>query len=782
MDSTHHKQDDLEAYRDIADDVDESEFVPYACLYDPHTVLTKNGELLQTIRITGLSYENIQQASLELRSLIRQILRDHIPDDSFAVWLHTIRSHCDLRSPGEAPAGFPRQLSEAWSAKNQFEQQYTNDVYITLVHEGQDARILSPKIFLRGIMPIFGPIWDMRSRNAYIDEVHERLDRVMLAIEDALQSFGAERLGIIEEESAVYSDLLRFLHRIINFKDVPVEVAPVDLSQQLTTGDIAFSYNAMEVRSEEGVRRFAAILTLKDYKEKALPYIDRFLKLPMEFVVTQCVNFVQPDKALKQYRDMKKIHEISEEKELPKMMELEGILGSETGRITDYGEQQMSIFIVADSPRQLERNIRHTTNFLGRHGIVCFREDLRLEECYWAQMPGNFEFVTRMQPTAISHMAGFANLYNHPVGLREHNHWGPAVTTLHTANGTPYFFNFHVDEIGHTLVVGRPGAGKSTLVNFLLTESLKFQPVIHYFDVSNRHANWIEAIGGKAYVFAGPGRGSGWEAPPPLNPFTLPASEGSIRFLQRWISVLLRCGGQTVEETDKQALGEALRQLYQDGQPRFLKRYVTLVGQLSPSTAAKFDRWVRGGDYGHFFDHEQDLFDLSDDVRGFHLAEVIQDGHVIAPLLSYLLQRLTLQLDGRPTIVALDEAWQIIGQTHIAAELDAWMTRLTEMNAMVLLKTSQIEEVAEIAFSEHLLEHVVTEIYLPDDMADDVYTDSFGLNDIELSYLELIKKEQRHVMIRRMENTLIAEMDLSGLESQIGVLSGVIGRKESRAA
>jgi type IV secretion system protein VirB4 len=776
MDSTHQKSDDLEAFREIANDVDESEFVPYACLYDPCTVLTKNGELLQTLRVSGLSYENIKQEALDLRALLRQVIREHIPNDSFAVWFHTIRSQQSLIAPGDF-SGFAKQVNEAWVKAHRLEQQYTNDVYITIVHEGQDARILSPMVFLRGLIPRL----DLRWRNAYLDNIHAALDTVVTRLEEALQPFGAERLGIVEEDGVPHSDLLRFLHRVINFSDQPVPIAALNLSHQLTSGDITFSYNTMEVRSDTGQRRFAAILTLKDYKEKSLASIDRFLKLPMEFMVTQCVNFVQPKKALEQYQEIKRLQDAAEERELPKLTELESILASKTGRATDFGEQQLSLFIVADSVRQLERNIRHTVNFLGRHGILCFREDLRLEECYWAQMPGNFEFVTRMQPTAISHMAGFANLYNHPVGLREHNQWGPAVTTVPTANGTPYFFNFHIDEVGHTLVVGRPGAGKSTLVNFLLTQSLKFQPVIHYFDISNRHQEWIETVGGRAYRFAAPGNALA-ALPPPLNPFSLPPSEGTIRFTQRWLSVLLRCGGQALDEVDKQALAEGLRLLYSDGQPRHLSRLRALVQTLSPATAEKFEIWVRGGAYGHVFDHEQDLFDQPGDIRGFHLAEVIQDGRVIAPLLSYLLQRLTLQLDERPTIIVLDEAWQILGQTHIAADIEGWMKRLTEMNAIALLKTSQIEEIAEIPFSQPLMQHIATELYLPDDMADDIYTDSFGLTELEVSYLELLRSEQRHVLLKRMDNTMIAEMDLSGLGALLRVLSGEPAANASRAA
>ena len=79
---------ELEKLVDIADDVIESDFVPYACLYDPSTIVTKDGELLQTLKITGLGYD--VQAG-DLRTAIRAAIKKTIPNDRYAIWLHTLR-------------------------------------------------------------------------------------------------------------------------------------------------------------------------------------------------------------------------------------------------------------------------------------------------------------------------------------------------------------------------------------------------------------------------------------------------------------------------------------------------------------------------------------------------------------------------------------------------------------------------------------------------------------------------------------------------------------------
>jgi type IV secretion system protein VirB4 len=77
------RQQNLEDYRDITDDVEESDFVPYASLYDAETIVTKNGELLQIIRIDGVP------DGAEVRQALREAIHRCIPSDTYALWFHT---------------------------------------------------------------------------------------------------------------------------------------------------------------------------------------------------------------------------------------------------------------------------------------------------------------------------------------------------------------------------------------------------------------------------------------------------------------------------------------------------------------------------------------------------------------------------------------------------------------------------------------------------------------------------------------------------------------------
>jgi type IV secretory pathway VirB4 component len=66
-----------------------------------------------------------------------------------------------------------------------------------------------------------------------------------------------------------------------------------------------------------------------------------------------------------------------------------------------------------------------------------------------------------------NHIAEFRRIgafHTYPAGRPSGNHWGPAIAD-ETAAQSPYYFNFHVGDLGHTLIIGPSGAGKTVVQN-----------------------------------------------------------------------------------------------------------------------------------------------------------------------------------------------------------------------------------------------------------------------------------------------------------------------------
>jgi len=762
---TKHMRDNvqLEVLRDITDDVIESDFVPYSCLFDPNTLLTKNGELMQIIKITGFTYEVITNEEADLRQIIRKALGKSIRTNEYAVWLHTLRRKKRLSPDGHYPDEFSHSLHEAWKERNEWDRKFTNELYITVLKEGQSADITSFSGFVDGLLPAR----DRAIRNRYLDRLYEELDATVTEMLSHLESFGARRLSIVKRDGIYYGEHLEFLEKLINLEERPMPVPRQDLCTYLSSGEITFAYNAMEVRTAEGHRRFGAVLTVKEYKESGLHRIDEFLQIPCEFIVSQSINFIHADRALSEYQSQKYYTAVSGDEELADMAELTRILNNSRSK-TDFGEQQTNIFVIGESIRELESSLKHVRTSLSNSGIITIREDLKFEECYWSMLPGNFEFTTRLTYIDTPHVGGFVNIHNYPAGNAKGCPWGPPVTLFYTAAGTPYFFNFHIVDNGHASIVGPPGSGKLVLINFLISESRKYHNRLFYLDSSGKSQRFVEAIGGSYFQLADP-----TSATHHLGPLHMADSKANRDFLTLWMSTLIDPTGSSLDEGTFKLFSQAIAHLYTlPDEQRTLSNAATYIATLNPTIAEKLAPWYGSGELAFYFDHPDESVAPKNGIIGFNLKDLLGKHHLLIPVASYLLHRITMTLDGTPSILVLDEAWQLLNSPMFAPRVRQWLSYLTSKNALAVMCTEDLEAAADTGLSHDIIASVASQIYMPDDNAEDMYPDIFGLTEEEATYIEAMNPVYRHFMLKRAGETIVAELNLGGMSRALAILSG----------
>lgn len=539
-------------------EVDVEEFVPYACHYDDRTILTKNGELMQVIKVTGFTYESVKKDDAErlsLRRALRQAIMESITTNNFALYFHTIRRKRDLSTGGVYPPGFAKELHQTWTKRHDWEHQYINELYVTIIIEGQSLSMKDVRGFFRAInFPK-----EMRYRMGYLDKSAQELDAVVGNIMQRLESYGAQRLQIREHPDGIYySELSGFLSKILNLKYEPIPLATVDLSTMLPSHRILFGYNALEVKGDTG-RHFGAMLTIKEYHEISSSSVDELLQIPQQFIVTETFDFVNNKKGMEAFAKQRRYMQITDDKFLAEASGLNAILAANKGTSVDFGEHQITIMILEDTLALLERGVGFAVEALQSIGVFTFREDIFMEDSYWAQLPGNFEFNKRMTSINTSYIGGYASLYNFPAGKLDDNHWGPAVTVFHTAAKTPYFFNFHYGDNGHTFIVGPYGSGKTVLMNFLVSESLKFSPKLYFFDQERGSEIFLRAIGAEYHQISIRNKNA---ASIRFNPLKLRDTPKNRKFLNMWMQYLISDRPEDVQEKDWKKIHDAVEYLF----------------------------------------------------------------------------------------------------------------------------------------------------------------------------------------------------------------------------
>lgn len=742
------------------------DFIPFACHIDPHTILTKNGEILQTIKITGFSYEAIGTTTINLRETIRQAIRDHVHTSNIAIWFHTVRRKTDLSLAGNYTSPFANYVHQSWVDRHQWDNQFINELYITLVHEGQVTKISKADQFLRSLS--FG--FYQKHHDRYIDKAKGQLSAIVDGIVKALESYGVQRLGILETPEGVFSEPITFFGKIMHLKAEPIPVPLADISEVLSNHQVAFGKNTMEIVGEH-VKSFGTVLTIKEYHEVEPDVLDYLLQKPIQFILTQAVVFVSRKKAIEEFEYQDYIFKVSGDKPFADALKLPETMEGLTKSAVDYAQQQISLLVLDRTLEAMETNLDIAVNALHHLGLVAVREDVAMEQVYWSQLPANFSFLTRKGFINTRFLGGFSSLHNFPAGRAKGNHWGPAVSVFRTAHNTPYFFNFHKGDNGHTTIVGPQGAGKTVFLNFMVSEALKFNPRLFFFDYNHSAEVFMNAIGANYLILDPKERSERYQ----YNPFLLPDNERNRRFLTKWLVYLLMGTGVQVEEDAIKILRDIVDYIYKlsISERRLSTLYHSqdvkiqqLLGPIKPHLAP----WIEEGAYGYLFDNATDAFQESK-LLSFEMTKVVEDQVCLGPLLGYILHRLELMLDGTPTLFVLDEAWKLVNNPIFAPELGAWLDRLKEKNAMVIFATEVMKDPAKRKITQAVLHKVATEIYLPNPEPSDAYSVIWNLSEIEIEQLVNLDNSKHEFMFRHSGATVVASLDLKGMDDILSVLA-----------
>ncbi len=742
----------------------EAEFIPYQYHWDRSTIFTKKQEFLQVIKVDGFSFETADDEDIDMKKMVRNSLLKSMAGGTISVWFHIIRRRESEYPGGKQPPGFAAQLDQQWKNKHNSKDSYVNELYITVVLKLPKAVTALKKSV--GKKKKEGTEKYIQIRK--MREAHKELVEATSRITSTLKDYGARLLTTYENEYGTFSQPMEFLNKLINgINSAPMRCNPADLSHYLPTNRLYFGNNTVEITGGPK-KRLGAILAVREYgPSTAAGIMDGFLQLPFEFIVSQSYQFA--DRSAKigamQRRQNRMIN--AQDKAVSQIAEISDALDMATSGHVAFGKHQMSIMCFEETPQLLERAAGMVLAELVNMGINPVREKFIMEQTFWAQLPGNFEYIARGSDITTMNLAGFASMHNYPTGRISGNHWGNAVTVFETTSGTPYFFNFHSRDVGHSTIIGPTGAGKTVLLNFLCAQAQKFNCRIFFFDKDRGAELFIRAIGGK-YSIIEPANSCGF------NPLQLPDTPENRTFITEWLVTLVTTNDEKMTASDMDIITDAVNGNYKLAKKdRILRNIAPFFGMEGPgSIAGRLKMWHSGGPYSGLFDNEVDIIDFGlGSSFGFEMGEVLRERASIGPVLLYLFHRINLALDGTPTIIVLDEAWALIDNKVFASRIRDWLKTLRKLNGMVVFATQSVEDAANSAISETLIQQTATQIFLPNPKATEAYRTAFMVTERELNLLKTTDPGSRFFLVKQSNDVVVARIDLSGMDECINILS-----------
>jgi type IV secretion system protein VirB4 len=746
-------------------EVAESLFIPYQFHWDKETILTKDDSFLQIIKVEGFSFETADDDDVDMKKLVRNSLLKSMADGTFALWFHTVRRRQSAYPGGKQPPGYASYIDHMWREKHEDKNSFVNELYISVLRKPDTKGAAKIHHFLEK-MTQFGN--KAMQEQASVD-AHKELAEAVQRMVSTLRDYGARVLSVEERNGVAYSEPLEFLSRLVNCGFAqPMILTDANCSKMLPNSRIYFGERAMEVLGPHG-RRFGGIVSVKEYAPAtAAGMLDGFLQLPFEFIISQSFEFENRQvnisgMQLKQRRMMQ-----AEDVAISQVAEISDALDMAMSGHVAFGPHHFSVLCFEENIQMLEKNLSLAIAELVNVGINPTREKFMMEMAYWAQLPGNFEYIARKSKINTLNLASFASLHNYPTGRMNNNHWGDAVTVFDTSSGTPYFFNFHLRDVGHTTIIGPTGAGKTVLMNFLCAQAQKFNCRMFFFDKDRGAEIFIRALGGK-YSIIEPNKACHF------NPLHLPDTPENRNFLAEWLQTLVTVHDEPFTAEDMERLNEAVAGNYKLAKKdRMLRNIAPFLGIEGPGTlAGRLKMWHSGGPYAGMFDNAEDMVDFSQGTSfGFEMGEVLKEAAGLQPTLLYLFHRISLSLDGTPTIIVLDEAWALIDNKVFASRIRDWLKTLRKLNGMVIFATQSVEDATNSAISETLIQQTATQIFLPNPKATLEYRQAFMLSEREFNLLKTTDPGSRFFLVKQGRDVVVARIDLSGMDEVINVLSG----------
>ncbi|PPC98242.1 MAG: conjugal transfer protein TrbE, partial [Methylocystis sp.] len=409
-----------------------------------------------------------------------------------------------------------------------------------------------------------------------------------------------------------------------------------------------------------------------------------------------------------------------------------------------------------DDPRLAEEKLRLAEKVIQGRDFTCMVETVNAIEAWLGSLPGHVYANVRQPPIStlnLAHLIPLSAVWAGPL-LDTHLH-APPLFFARTEGSTPFRFSLHVGDVGHTLIVGPTGAGKSVLLALMALQFRRYHNAqIFIFDFGGSARAATLTMGGDWNDLGGSLNDDAID-PVSLQPLARIDEVAERAWAAEWIAAILARENVSVTPEVKEHLWTALGSL---ASAPAVERTLTGLSALLQSNALKraLQPFCLGGPHGRLLDAEAEVLGAAD-IQTFETEGLI--GSSAAPaVLAYLFHRIEGRLDGSPSLVIIDEGWLALDDKGFAGQLREWLKTLRKKNASVVFATQSLADIETSPIAPAIVESCPTRLFLPNERAFEpqiaaIYR-RFGLNDRQIEIVARATPKRDYYCQSRRGNRL----------------------------
>lgn len=597
----------------------------------------------------------------------------------------------------------------------------------------------------------------INEENEYSSEMLQNFINICNRFYDAFREIVDECNELTDEET------LSYLHSTVSLSEQVVKVPfpPIDLNYHLC--NTPFKGGTEPQIGNKWNKENLAVISILSFPPASCPgMLDALNRLNIEYRwVTRfiCLDRYQAEKII----TTKRREWFSGQKSLLTMVK-ETITKSESGMIetvnlersddadnalsemaNDYvrfGYMTSCMVLHNRNSKILDSDCRKIIQAYESLGFVVNREDLNAVSAWLGSIPGQaYSNVRRpmMSTLNLCHLLPINAVWAGESYSKHLN--APALCQTQTAGSTPFRLNLHVSDVGHTMVVGPTGAGKSVLLNFLEMQIRGYKDArIFVFDKGGSSRAVAAGVGGKFYDLGSEAAGQEQS----FQPLRYIDQEDERIWAAEWLQQIFIQEGVELTPEHKADIWQALISLSSTPyEQRTIFGFYNLVQNIELRDAIMpfvmpVKEVTEGGPYGRLFDADKDTLKLGS-YQSFEMGELMNKKSAVLPTLLYLFHVIERSCDGSPTFIILDECWTFLDNPIFAEKIREWLKTMRKNNVAIIFATQNLTDIEKSSISSAIIESCLTKIFLPNanalDTSNDEVYQRFSLNETERNIL-----------------------------------------------